>query len=109
MAVSATLLLTVACRHDVRPADVMDHDAMVGFLTDAYVVEGFYAIETQFRYDEPSPESVHLYDSILTLHGVTREEVERSLDYYSTHLEEYRVINEDVKVRLEALSDSLAH
>ncbi len=101
-------LLAVSCRHEHLPQDVMDHEAMAAFLTDAYLIEGDYAIETQYRYDRVSEEATRSYDSVLSVHGVSREDVERSLDYYSSHLDEYKSINDEVVARLEALRDSLA-
>lgn len=101
------LLLTVAaCRHEGRPADVMTHEQMVSFLTDAYLLEGFYAVETQYRYDALTPEVLHSYDSILQVHALTRDDVERSLDYYTRHLDEYQAIHEEVVARLEQQRDS---
>lgn len=101
------LLLTVAaCRHEGRPADVMTHEQMVAFLSDAYLLEGFYAIETQYRYDALTPEVLHSYDSILSVHNLTRDAVERSLDYYTRHLDEYQTIHEEVVTRLEAERDN---
>ena len=102
LAVSLILLSSItACRHDERPADVMTHEQMVAFLTDAYLLEGFYAIETQYRYDALTPEVLHSYDSILQVHALTRDAVERSLDYYTRHLDEYQTIHEEVVARLE--------
>ena len=95
-----------ACRHDERPADVMTHEQMVAFLSDAYLLEGFYAIETQYRYDALTPEVLHSYDSILSVHNLTRDAVERSLDYYTRHLDEYQTIHEEVVTRLEAERDN---
>ncbi len=101
------LLAVVACHGDRRPADVMEPEQMVAFLTDAYLIEGYYAVETQYRYDVLTPEAKRSYDSILDVHSVSREEVERSLDYYTRHLDEYQAIHEEVVARLTAQRDSL--
>ncbi len=101
------LLLLVACGSGRRPADVMSHDRMVDFLADAYLLEGFYAVETQYRYDVLPDHVLRSYDSILLLHGVTRQDVERSIQYYSRHLDEYENIHNEVVARLEAERDSL--
>lgn len=95
------LFLLTACRNEKRPADVMSQEQMAAFLADAYLLEGFYAIETQYRYDALTPEVLHSYDSILDVHGLTREDVERSLDYYTDHLDEYQTIHEQVVASLE--------
>lgn len=80
---------------------------MVDFLTDAYRLEGFYAVETQYRYDVMPDHVMRSYDSILDVHGLTRDAVERSIDYYSHHLDEYEAIHNDVVARLESERDSL--
>ena len=92
----------VACHHDSLPADVLPEERMVDFLTDAYLLEGFYAIETQYRYDVLPEDVLRSYDSILDHHGLTRQQVERSFDYYTAHLDRYQVIHDSVVARLEA-------
>ena len=101
------LLFATACHSDRRPADVLDHQQMVSFLADAYLLEGFYAVETQYRYDVLSTGTLQSYDSILDVHGTTREGVEHSFDYYSRHLEEYEAIHKEVVALLEAERDSV--
>ncbi|MBP3762368.1 MAG: DUF4296 domain-containing protein [Bacteroidales bacterium] len=103
-------LLMAACSSHQRPEGVLPPDAMAAFLEEAYLLEGFYAIETQHRYDTLLPQVLAAYDSILLRHGVTRQEVERSFDYYSTHADEYRAIQDSVIARLDrlAVADSIA-
>lgn len=98
----ALVLICSACRHDGLPEGVLDAPAMTEFLADAYLLEGFYAIETQYRYDRLTDEVIRYYDSILERHGITREQVERSLDYYTAHPDAYQAIHDSVVVRLEA-------
>ena len=97
----AALLLLGACRHDERPADVLDAPRMVAFLTDAYLLEGFYAVETQYRYDAMSPEVLRAYDDILAAHHISREQVEHSFDYYASHPELYQPIQDSVMAILD--------
>ena len=92
-----------SCRHDGIPQDVLDQERMTDFLCDAYLLEGFYAIETQYRYDALSDEVLCSYDSILDSHGLTREQVEISLDYYSAHPDIYQAIHDSVVACLEAM------
>ena len=92
-------LLVVACHHDSLPEDVLDSEQMTAFLTDAYMQEGIYAVES--RYDSLPEHVVRGYDSILELHGITREQVEHSFDYYSQHLDAYQAIQDSVVARLE--------
>jgi len=101
------MLALVSCHHTALPSGVMDHEQMVGFLADAYRLEGFYAVETQYRYDVMPTQVARSYDSILDLHGLTRDDVEHSIDFYSRHLDEYEAIHNEVVARLEAERDSL--
>ena len=100
-------LSLTACRHGSLPDGVMDEERMADFLADAYLVESFYAIETQYRYDVLTETALRNYDSILALHSLTREQVERSFEYYSQHPELYQRIQDSAAVRLEARRDKL--
>lgn len=102
--------LLVSCRHEDRPAGILDEPQMVAFLCDAYLLEGFYAIETQYRYDAMTPEVLRAYDDILAHHGITREEAEASFAYYAQHPELYQTIQDSVLARIDQTtsSDTLA-
>jgi hypothetical protein len=104
---AVAILALTGCRHtDARPADVLDEEQMTAFLADAYLLEGFYAIETQYRYDAVSTEMLQRYDSLLAVYGFTREQLEHSFDYYSQHLDAYAAIHDSVVARLEAIDKS---
>ena len=96
------LSLFVACRHDSLPEGVLDAATMTDFLTDAYLVEGAYAVETRYRYDSLPDHVLRDYDSLLAVYGVTREQVERSFDYYLQHMETYQTIQDSIVARFEA-------
>ena len=106
----AALLLVAACRSAQRPADVLAPQAMAAVLADAYMLEGFYAVETGYRYDSMLPEVLAAYDDILARHHTTREAVELSLEYYSTHPDQYKPVQDSVLALLDrsaAPADSL--
>ncbi len=97
-----TLLLLAGCRQEGLPEGVASEERMVDFLTEAYQLEGYYAVETRYRYDVLPEGVAQRYDSLLDAQGLTREEAERSLDYYSQHLDAYQRIHDSVVARLEA-------
>ena len=97
----AALLLVAACRSEQRPADVLAPQAMAAVLADAYMLEGFYAVETGYRYDTMLPEVLAAYDDILARHHTTREAVEHSLEYYSTHPDQYKPVQDSVLTLLD--------
>lgn len=94
-------LLSVACNNNQLPADLLPADKMVDFLSEAYLLEGFYAVETEYRYDAMTPEVARAYDDILAKHGVSIEAVEHSFEYYSKHPDQYLPIQDSVIARLE--------
>ncbi|MBQ8703550.1 MAG: DUF4296 domain-containing protein [Bacteroidales bacterium] len=96
------LLLVAACHRNPLPDGVLDHGQMTAFLADAYLQEGIYAVGTRYRYDTMPDRLYQGYDSILEAHGITRRQVELSLDYYSHHLDAYQAIQDSVVARLEA-------
>ena len=97
------LLLLASCRHEALPDGVLDAGQMTAFLTEAYLQEGIYAVSTRYRYDTVPQRVVEGYDSILASQGITRSQVDASLDYYSLHLDAYQAIQDSVVARLEAL------
>ena len=98
-------ILVASCGGEKAPADLIPADRMVDFLTDAYLLEGFYAVESEYRYDALTPDVVRAYDDILMRHGLNRKQVERSFEYYSAHPDLYQPIHDSVLVRLDARSE----
>lgn len=97
----AAMMMTTACHRDGLPDGVLDARAMESFMADAYMLEGFYAVETQYRYDAMPEEVLRAYDGILEKHGLTREQVEKSFEYYSQHPELYKPIQDSVMALLD--------
>lgn len=92
--VGATVLS--GCNDDRIPSDVMDEAAMTAFFKDAYTLEGFYAVETGFRYDTLYPDMAASYDSLFARHHITAEDFERSVNWYVRHGERYERIHKEV-------------
>ncbi len=102
--IAGTML--AACHRNQQPEDILDHQQMVDFLTEACLIEGYCAIETRYNFDSLTPEMVYAYDEILAEQGITREQVETSLAYYAKHPEEYLPIHEEVAAALHNITDS---
>lgn len=102
--VVAAAVLLASCHGEGRPKDVLPPDRMVDFLAGAYQLESFYAVETQYRFDVLTESALRGYDSILAAQQLSRDQIERSLRYYSDHLDEYQIIQDSVVARLENLS-----
>ena len=95
-----------ACRHHGVPAGVMDAPTMTAFLKDAYLLEGFYAVETDFRYDSLHAEMQASFDSLLDSYNLSREDFERSIDYYTRHPHDYLLIHQQVVAELDSLVEN---
>ena len=94
-------LMLSACHSDGLPEGILNHQQMVDFLHESYLLEGYCAIETRYNFDSLTPEMIYAYDDILAAQGITREQVETSLAYYVNHPEEYSAIHEAVVASLE--------
>ena len=91
----------VSCRGDEVPEDVMGEERMASFLQEAYLIEGFYAVESNFHYDTLQPEMLGAYDTLLAHYNLTREDFERSVDWYTEHPKVYQRVHDTVLAHLE--------
>lgn len=96
----SSILLT-GCDDSV-PDGVMNEAELTSFLKEAYILEGFYAVETNFRYDSLTPQMVASYDSLLKEHKLTREDFETSISWYTHHPERYERVHKQVIDELDA-------
>lgn len=94
-----------ACKNVTIPDDVMSKETMVDFLSEAYLLEGFYAVETGYHYDLMKPEIVASYDSLFARFGITQEDFNHSIDYYTQHPDLYQEIHQKVVDRLDEKID----
>ena len=101
LAVAATLLLLTSCRHDSRPDGVISPLQMSEFLTEAYQIEAYNSILSPNNRDSISSNARAAYDELLQRQGLTKEQVDRSLDYYGHRPDQYEKILNDVLYRLE--------
>ena len=97
----AALLLLVGCRGNRLPDGVLDADRMVDFLSEAYLLEGYYSVATQFAYDTVPPEVAGAYAALLDRMGISQGEVDSSFEYYAKHVDAYAAIQERVQERLQ--------
>ncbi len=101
LALCLTALLLTACNKNRIPDDVMQPDVMVEFLAEAYLLEGFYAIESNYQYQEVAPQIKASYDSLLNRYAVTEETFAHSVEYYTQHPELFDTIHARAIRRLE--------
>ena len=96
-------LCLAGCSEVKIPEDVMSEDTMAQFLQDAYLLEGFYAIETGFHYDTLKPQMLASYDSILASYDLSRADFEHSVLWYTHHPDIYQRVHDTVIARLDAM------
>lgn len=104
LTLSAVLSLSLGsagCSQERVPSGVMDEPTMAAFLKEAYLLEGFYAVETGFQYDTLHPQMMASYDSLLASFGITRDDFERSVEWYIRHPELYERIHDSVLARID--------
>lgn len=105
----AAALLLGACRHkEPLPEGIMDTAEMIDFMTEVYLLEGYYAIENNHNYDTVSPEALRAYDEMLRKHGVSREQADSNLAYYAERPELFAKINDAALRRLEKETKNLS-
>lgn len=106
LTLSAVLLFfvgVVGCSHEaVPPSDVMSEATMVDFLQHAYLLEGFYAVETGYHYDTLHPEMLASYDTLLATYDISRDDFERSVRWYGSHPDIYERVHDSVLARIDA-------
>lgn len=88
--------MLAACNGNGLPEGVLDKEAMVSFLSEAYQLEAYNTIMYKGRSTDMAPEVRTAYDDLLQRNGLTSEKVEKSLEYYSNHPREYKEILEEV-------------
>jgi len=91
----------IGCKGDQIPEDVMSEDVMADFLQQAYLLESFYAVETNYQYDTLHPQILASYDSLLSSFGITRDDFEHSVEWYTRHAEIYERIHDTVLARID--------
>ena len=74
---------------------------MTALLTDAYLLEGFYAVERGMDSVITDPVIIATYDSLFRKHGVTQQQFDESMAYYMRHSDKYAVIHKKVVENLD--------
>lgn len=101
-----TLFLTAAtlfagCNDDKIPDDVIGEEKMTEFMQDAYLLEGYFAVETEHMYDTLHPEMIASYDSLFTSYAISREEFEHSLEWYTRHPAVLQRVHDSILARFD--------
>lgn len=93
-------LALLSCHKQQLPEGVLSHEQMTGFLADAYRLESYNLVMYRGNTEVMAPEVRAAYTDILNRQGITQDEVETSLKYYSNHPDEYKEILDEVATRI---------
>ena len=98
----AAILLFTAC--DRRPSDVMDKRQMAEVLTDVHLAESAVA-QSEWK---SSRAHKQLYgNSVFEKHGITKEDFDRSVEWYALHPEKYVAVYDIVEENLDSLEKDI--
>lgn len=93
------ILLAVSCSRNV-PRNIIDQDKMQDVLTDVLLAEGFtenfLLLDTSKKRDEWLAGE---YSKVMTIHQITQDQFRRSLDYYKSKPDVFKVIIDTVNQR----------
>lgn len=94
------VLLFFSCKKKTEiPADIIPHNKMAAVLKDVHLNEALIA-NKRFKRDT-LPEIVStFYCDIFEEHEITEEDFQRSLDYYTIHLDEMKKVYQMVVAEL---------
>lgn len=92
-------LLLLSCNK--KPSGVLEPDKMVELMVDMHLAEGVIHINPkQFKNKQ---EKLEIYYDVFQRHGITKAEMDSSLNYYLAYADEYREIYDEVIARLETM------
>ena len=96
------LLLILLSGCGMRPWGVLSHDEMVAVLLDVHVAEAaMKVVDTSAKRIEKQ----EYYNTIFEKHNITKEQFDKSLDWYARHPKVLVEIYDDVKKEAESLQD----
>ncbi len=101
-ALIGTASVTAGCDRD-QPKDLIDEDIYVDILLELHILAAIREIdgedETRYRAGQ---------DAVLAHYQITREQFERSHDYYHRNMQEQQRRYNTVRLRLDELSSELS-
>ena len=93
------ILLCVSCSRTV-PKNIIDQDKMQDVLTDVLLAEGFtenfLLLDTSKKRDEWLAGE---YSKVMAIHQITQDQFRKSLDYYKSKPDEFKIIIDSVNQR----------
>ena len=92
--VSATLFFS--CQKDKVPEGIVDEKTMVDILAEMHTADAFFNIMNGYECDTLIGEINYTYNQIFKKHNVSKEDFDKSMDYYSKNPKKFRAMYEKV-------------
>jgi hypothetical protein len=95
------ILVFFACSNPQAPegeTDILDKDKMAEMLTDLQLVESVIRISAAEQ--ETNVDSIDYNTAVFERHNISREQFERSMEYYTQHPDQLEEIYDQVIVKL---------
>lgn len=91
-----TLSLFIGCSSDtIKKRNILDDDKFRELLIDLHKAEGIITIANLNKKGNKN-DTISPYNSVLKKHNVSRSEFDRTIEYYSSHTEEYIVFYDSI-------------
>lgn len=109
LALVASTLSFCSCKSESKPQEpVMDEASFASFLEEAFLLEGYYSLETHYRFDTLQPQMIASYDTLMAKYGITHDDLDTTIHWYVRHPDIYLRVQESVMARLTPVSDTTA-
>ncbi len=92
--VSIVLTALSGCKRDPLPKDALQRDKFIEVLIDVHLAEALYTDRYRFKMD--SLRSEPLYKAVLEKHGVSEDQLNKTILYYTRHPRDYDKIYSEV-------------
>lgn len=100
VALLVSALLISACNRNKVPEGIIKEKTMIELLTEMHTADAYFNNITGYECDTMIGEINYTYNQIFKKHGTTKEEFERSMDYYSQNPKKFREMYEKVVLKL---------
>lgn len=100
------ILLAFACTDRSRPEDLIERDAMIELMVDVQIAEALYSGTYQTK-EGNVLNYADVFNPVYEKHGVSRQQFEKSLEWYTQDLDEITEMYDEVIERLNRMEGEL--
>ncbi|MFH1320680.1 MAG: DUF4296 domain-containing protein [Bacteroidota bacterium] len=97
------LIIFFACnsinKKEIIPGDILPKERMIQVMVDIELIEATLVVK-KIRVEKEKGKVIDYYNSALQSHNISKEEFDRSFEYYTMHPEIFEQIYEEVIIEL---------